>query len=295
MQQRSCPSCHQAVTLDAEICPWCRAELGDVFLNVLLARRYQPYQKLAEGFSGIVYEAYDLETQERRAIKKLKGATSEEARQRFYRECRVVQQLRHPLAVKIYQCEVDETPPWIAMELLQGTTLQQKIEQEGPLSFESFASLFAGLCDALTEAHHKGIIHRDLKPQHILLSDYAQPRMIDFGLATLRSMDTLTASDIIAGTPQYMAPEQWEGLHLADERSDIYSLGLIAYQCIMGRLPFYAETFVGWMQKHFYDEPEPIDAPHIPKYVTGAVHRALSKNPQDRQQTLDELRSELAV
>jgi serine/threonine protein kinase len=266
-----------------------------------ISRRYRLLNKIAEGNSGIVYCAQDLSLSRQVAIKVLKAELhqDQESRERFRREILASNLLTHPSAVKIYeQGQLVNGNPWLAMELLEGITLEEKLERGGPLSQEEFFSVMAPVCELLEEAHTKGILHRDLKAHHILIDEHnMSPRVIDFGLALLRDAETLTKSDMMAGTPQYMPPEQWDGLHMADARSDIYALGMISYQALAGHLPFEADSLFEWMKKHFHEAPLALsiaikDRPLLP-FTERAIMKAIEKDPNLRQQSIHEFKLEL--
>ena len=266
-----------------------------------ISQKYRLLEKLAEGASGVVYRAQELAVPRQVAIKVLKAELQQDGDsvERFRREVLATNRLTHPAVVKIFdQGQLPNGNPWLAMELLEGITLEEELEQRGPLSQKEFLALLYPVCEILAEAHDKGILHRDLKAHHIVLSTLADgavvPRVIDFGLAFLCDAETLTKSDMMAGTPQYMPPEQWDGLHMADARSDIYSLGMIAYQCLAGHLPFEADSLLEWMKKHFHELPAPLsrsvpDNHPLSPSLEHAVMKAISKDPADRQQDMREL------
>src|SRR5262249_28398824 len=150
--------------------------------------------------------------------------------------------LKHPYALKVHdRGRTEEGIFWIAMELLEGEPLSSRLAREGPLSEDELIEILGPVCEVLTEAHEKGIVHRDIKPDNIMLTPVpgggTLAKLIDFGLVSLPDASPLTQSHLVSGTPQYMAPEQWGGLVNADRRSDIYSLGVVAYECLAGRLP----------------------------------------------------------
>lgn len=260
-----------------------------------ILHKYKPIEKIAEGASGIVFRAQSLSSGEFVALKILRIEPSHDPElfARFQREALVTNQLTHPSAVKIFEYGL-EPKPWLAMELLDGLSLEERIER-GPLSEVETLSILHPVCDLLEEAHNKGILHRDLKAHHILLSARG-PRVIDFGLASLQDAKTLTDSDVMAGSPEYMAPEQWDGLYKAEARSDIYSLGMIAYQCLAGRLPFEAHTLLDWMKKHFHEEPRSLSSlgVRVSQNTEKAILRAIAKRPSDRQQSMRELKKEFS-
>jgi serine/threonine protein kinase len=187
---------------------------------------------------------------------------------RFRREALVSQQLQHPAAVKVHDSGQDETGDlWMAMELLEGMTLAEHVRQKPRLSPEEVVSILSPICDMLSEAHQKGIIHRDLKPQNIIMCPTEEgfiPRVIDFGIAGYLDDETLTYGPMdVGGTPIYMSPEHFRGLAKTNAGSDVYSLGVIIYELLSGRLPFdveQGEGWSGWMYKHLSSAPYPLSA-----------------------------------
>ena len=254
-------------------------EAGSVVGDTYVIRR-----RIAEGGSGSIYEAEHKELATRVAIKLLDAVRKPvaESVERFRREALAASQLRHPHAVKVYdRGETADGVPWIAMELLDGETLDRWLAEHGPLSAAQLVELMTPICEVVGEAHAKGIVHRDLKPQNIMLvptSDSHVAKVIDFGIAALRGDDSLTDPDLVSGTPKYMAPEQWQGLRNTDARSDVYALGVIAYQCATGKLPFDADTTLAWMNKHRYETPADLRRDGVSR----AILRALAKNPDQR-------------
>ncbi|HSD86308.1 MAG TPA: serine/threonine-protein kinase, partial [Kofleriaceae bacterium] len=246
-------------------------------------------RRLAEGGSGTIYEADHTKLATRVAIKILDAVRrpSAESIERFRREALAASQLRHPHAVRVYdRGETEEGIPWIAMELLDGDTLDVWLAKNGPVSPARLLELLTPICEVVGEAHAKGIVHRDLKPQNIMLVPAGEThiaKVIDFGIAALHGDDSLTDPDLVSGTPRYMAPEQWQGLRHADARSDVYALAVIAYQCLTGKPPLEADTTLAWMNKHRYETPANIRGrAEVPDGVARAIMRALAKEPQRR-------------
>lgn len=262
----------------------------------VLQGRYTLQKKLGEGSFGVVYEAQEEHSQRPVSIKLLRAtAIHEEDISRFRREARIIAKLTHPGAVQIY--DYGQTPDgihWIAMELITGETLAARMSQ-GPLSEEALRALLIPLLESLGEVHAQGIVHRDLTPANIILSQSQGreiPRILDFGIASLRGDGTLTASTLVSGTPRYMSPEQWRGLKNADPRSDLYSLGVISYEALAGCLPFQATSPISWMRAHCHTPPKPLgeslSAPQASSTLQAAIMKSLAKEPSERFQTAGE-------
>jgi uncharacterized protein len=302
-----CPQCGGEVSEGAAFCDHCGAKVDaqkkqDPLLGRTLLNQYIIRSKLGEGGFGAVYEADQPSMRRRVAIKTLHRHLIHNPQivARFHREGMAASQLEHPYAVKMFNSgETDDGILWLAMEFLSGKTLEERIKEGGPLPPQEFVAIMSPVCEMLGEAHSKGIVHRDLKPDNIMLvpapSGQIIPKVLDFGIAgLLESEGSATKSGVISGTPKYMSPEQWEGLKNTDARSDIYSLGIISYQCLSGQLPFHADSVPQWMQKHCFEEPPSLkDLTHnhsIPTALVQAIMKSLQKKPAARFQTMLEMR-----
>jgi eukaryotic-like serine/threonine-protein kinase len=222
---------------------------------------------------------------------------------RFRREARAMSQLTHPNTTKVFMYgELPEDGSlYIVMEYLEGRNLNQTVRKGGPMPVERAIPILVAVCGALDEAHHMGIVHRDLKPENIFLCrvgnipDY--PKVLDFGLAkvTERQMRpgsiVLTQEGMVFGTPEFMSPEQAQGKTL-DPRSDIYSLAVILYEVLTGKLPFNAKTPMEFIQKHVLETPisinERVEGMTFPVGLWEVIQKALAKRPDDRFQSADE-------
>ena len=271
----------------------------------ILGGEYLVLEKIGTGGMGSVYKASQPAMNRMVAIKILhpKLANRKDLTSRFRREARAMSQLTHPNTVKVFvygELE-DDGSLYIVMEMLEGKNLNQAVRKDGPIPLERAIPILIQVCGALQEAHELGIVHRDLKPENIFLSkqggiaDY--PKVLDFGLAkvTERQMQPgsliLTQEGMVFGTPEFMSPEQAQGKTL-DARSDIYSLAIILYEVLTGKLPFSAKSPMEYIQKHV-TEPiiplsERVPERRFPPELDTVLARALSKKPEQRYQTAAE-------
>jgi serine/threonine protein kinase/Flp pilus assembly protein TadD len=253
---------------------------------------YEIVQEIARGGMGVVYRARDLSLNRFVALKALPIFTSSDpiARQRFEREAQAASALNHPNIVTIYDLVSDEHASYIVMELIEGQTLGEVIPLSG-LPPERAIRYALQMADALGSAHDAGIIHRDLKPQNVLISRRDHVKILDFGVAKLKSEpsgqlathDNLTRPGAFLGTTYYAAPEQFSAGEI-DQRTDVYSLGVVLYQMLAGRVPFYADNPLELLQAIYHEHPKPLrhTHPHYPPIVDQIIARALYKQPHGR-------------
>jgi serine/threonine protein kinase len=270
---------------------WIGKTIGKVRIEKLLAR----------GGMAEVYLGTHLALARPVAVKLLHSYIEEEPTllERFHREAKVVASLRHPNIVQIFDFDSTDGHPYIVMEYLKGPTLAAYLrhlhQRKKRLPSEQIAALLNGLTDALDYAHREGVIHRDIKPGNIILHNKTdaipldQPLtndveaiLTDFGLVRIVDAATQTASGLVSGTPAYMSPEQARGDQI-DQSTDIYSLGVVLYEMLAGRVPFEADNTVTILHMHIHMSPPPI--PGIPAKVQAVLDHALAKNPNDRYQT----------
>src|SRR3954462_399232 len=271
----------------------------------ILGGEYLVLEKIGTGGMGSVYKASQPAMKRMVAIKILhpKLANRKDLTSRFRREARAMSQLTHPNTVKVFVYgELEEDGSlYIVMEMLEGKNLNQAVRKDGPVPLERAIPILIQVCGALQEAHELGIVHRDLKPENIFLSKQGGiadfPKVLDFGLAkvTERQMQPgsiiLTQEGMVFGTPEFMSPEQAQGKTL-DARSDIYSLAVILYEVLTGKLPFSARTPMEYIQKHVTDPIIPLSE-RVPerKFDRGldeVLAKALQKQPDNRYQTAAE-------
>src|SRR5262245_37097163 len=278
----------------------------DPLIGTVFAGKYKIIKKIGEGGMGSVYIADQEPIDRKVAIKVLLGKLAEDevAVKRFEQEARAISKMQHPNTVTIYDYGTEGDRLYIVMEFLKGKTLTQLLRQDGVLAGPRACKIMRQVCSSLADAHAAGIIHRDLKPDNIFLTEIGGDpdwvKVLDFGVAKLADTDggTLTQTGMIFGTPKYMSPEQAEGRPI-DYRADIYALGVVLYELLVGRPPFVADTPVGLLLKHISEPPAPFSRVrpdlNIDPRVEAIVMKSLEKNPDRRQQIVGELANELAA
>lgn len=264
-----------------------KKNIGDVFDN-----RYRIIRTIGVGGMAIVYEATDLVTNKRVALKMLKESISDnpQALRRFINESRAVAMLNHSNIVKILNVSVKTEHKFIVMEYIEGITLREYMNQRGALEWREALAFISQILAALDHAHMKRIIHRDIKPQNIMVMERGIIKVADFGIAKLPDSETMTMADHAIGTIYYISPEQAKGKKI-DARSDIYSLGVMFYEMVTGQLPFMAENAYGIMHKHINDAPKPPKelCPKLPLGVQQIIMTALEKEPENRYQSAPQM------
>ena len=268
---------------------------------------YRVVQQLGEGAMGVVCLAEHPIMGRRVAIKLLHPVLSAnpDVVTRFFNEARAINMIAHENIVEILDFgQTNSGQPYFIMELLEGEPLSELIAR-GPIDAAQVAVIADQMCQALGAVHAKGIVHRDLKPENVHLVTKAdgslQVKILDFGVAKiLVSAEGLqsakTGTGLLMGTPLYMSPEQCNGASPIDHRADIYALGVMLFEMLAGRPPFVAEGLGELFALHMYRPAQPLAelAPHVPPHVAAAVMKALAKAPDDRFQSMDELRVALA-
>ena len=264
----------------------------------LLDGQFRILQKIGSGGMGAVYKALQPAMNRMVAVKILhpKLANRKDLVSRFRREARAMSHLSHPNTVKVYLYgELDDGSLYIVMEYLEGRNLNQVVRKEGPLPVERAIPVLIQVCGALQEAHLMGIVHRDLKPENIFLSTNGGlkdfPKVLDFGLAKVTEREMrpgsimLTQEGMVFGTPEFMSPEQAQG-HTLDARSDIYSLAVILFEVLTGKLPFDARTPMEYIQLHVTKPPISLDdripGKGFPPGLAQVIAKALEKKPESR-------------
>jgi serine/threonine-protein kinase len=245
---------------------------------------------LGQGGMGSVYRAREAGVERLVAVKVLEPDLTQVDSQfasRFLREAQLLGRLTHRFILPLYRFGESDGLSYLVMPLLTGGSLAARLRAAGSLAVAEAAQVLAPLAAALDYAHRQGILHRDLKPSNILFDDEGQPLLADFGIAVaLDSAHTLTGTGVSIGTPHYMSPEQARGDRL-DTRSDLYSLGVVAYEMLTGALPFEADTPLGVGLKHLTEAPrQPRQLrPDLPEACERALLQALAKTPAERFET----------
>lgn len=261
--------------------------------------RYRTMRRIGGGGMAVVHEAHDLALDRVVAVKRLRGDLAEDAvaRSRFAREAHHAAALNHPAIVRVYDTGEDPGKagpvPWIVMELVEGYTLRALLRNSGPLPWRQALRLVVPVLDALEYSHERGIVHRDIKPVNVMVTEDGAVKVMDFGIARAvhGTAASLTAAGHIMGTPQYFSPEQALG-HPASPRSDVYSVGCLLYELLVGAVPFDGDSAVTVAYKHVRDQPTPPSARRdVPGAVDDLVMHALRKDPQLRFASASEMRA----
>jgi serine/threonine-protein kinase len=262
----------------------------DRFVEALGAH-YQVVREIGRGGMGVVFLARDIALHRLVAVKVLRRefATSEEHRERFRREARMTARLSHPRIVPVHTFGELGELVYIVMKYVHGQSLAERMRRDGKLPVADVRQILRDLALALDSAHRDGVVHRDLKAENILLEGSSGRAMLtDFGVALLRSLDPVPGESARAfGTPHYMSPEQAAGELDIDGRSDIYSLGVLGYYMLSGRLPFDAGSFESLAAKHVAEVPVPIGslAPNAPVELCDIIDCCLQKDRDERFRT----------
>ena len=307
-----CPKCHFENPDDTLYCGKCATPLPSEQISAptktleaakeklttgsTFAGRYQIIEELGKGGMGKVYKAHDTEIKEKVALKLLKPeiAADKKTIERFQNELKFARKISHRNVCRMYDLNKEEGSYYITMEYVPGEDLKSSIIRMGPLSTGKAIFIAKQVCDGLAEAHELGVVHRDLKPQNIMIDRKGNARIMDFGVARSVTGKGITGAGVMIGTPEYMSPEQVEGKEV-DQRSDIYSLGVILYEMVTGRVPFEGETPLSIAVKHKTEAPkEPRELnSQIPEDLSRVILKCLEKDKEKRYQSAGEVRSEL--
>jgi serine/threonine-protein kinase len=260
------------------------------------AGRYQIIEELGKGGMGKVYRALDKKLNEEVALKLIKPeiASDKKTLERFQNELKLARKIRHSNVGGMYELLEDKGLHYITMEYVSGEDLKSFIRRSGSLTVSKAIDISNQICEGLSEAHKLGVVHRDLKPSNIMIDKDGNSRIMDFGIARSLKGKGITGAGVMIGTPEYMSPEQVEGKD-TDQRSDVYSLGVILYEMVTGRVPFEGDTPFTIGMKHKGElpkDPKDLNA-QTPDNLNSVIMRCLVKDKQKRYQSAGEVRSEL--
>jgi RNA polymerase subunit RPABC4/transcription elongation factor Spt4 len=310
---RTCPACSRPIPDDSVVCPHCGSDLPTSLmvspvpttspekdelrdrLQAALGAGFELGARLGEGGFGVVYRARDARLRRDVAVKLLRRelVTSEGFVERFEREAQALAALRHPNIVPVYSIGDQGELIYLVMPFVEGVTLTDYLREHHPLPLEEAERILGAVGSALSAAHAVGLVHRDIKPDNIMLEGPDRhPLLMDFGIAKTGQTGGvgLTSTGMVLGTPLYMSPEQATADPSVDPRSDIYSLGVLAYQMFTGQLPFSGDSIYAVLSQHLTTPaPEARSLrPEIPPRISTALRRAMAKKPAERFQRVEE-------
>ena len=308
-----CPGCHSDNADTSQFCSRCGAPLAEdgsvpaprartldpppftPRADRLIAGKYRVLEEIGRGGMGVVYKAEDISLKRPVALKFLPPQLADwpEFRERFLIEAQAAAALSHPNTCVIHEVGETEERPFLAMEYVEGETLDAKIKR-GPLEGKDIVAIIRQVAAGLGDAHRKGIVHRDIKSSNIMVTSDGQAKIMDFGLAKRRGGPALTKSHTTLGTVTYMSPEQACGDEV-DHRTDLWSAGVVLYEMLTGELPFQGESEVGVIERIVYEDPKPIRhrTPPVPSELQQVVARALKKNREARYGSAEEILTDL--
>ncbi len=274
------------------------ASSSSKMIGTVLSGRYRLEAKLGSGGMSTVYLARDQTLDRDVAVKVMHREMSEQEDQleRFRQEARAVAKLSHPNVVAVIDAGEDGGHPYIVFEYVEGETLKARINRIGALDSQEALAYAIEIARGLTVAHARHMVHRDIKPQNVLIDSEGRAKLTDFGISRQLEQDGMTATGRVLGTTDYVAPEQAMG-HAVDPRSDIYSLGVVLYEMLIGQVPFHADSQVGVAMKHVNEELPDVQQrrPEISAAAALVVERATDKDPDRRYQEIGEMIDDLST
>jgi uncharacterized protein (TIGR02266 family) len=301
----SCPACGYLNAMSARYCGGCARALGDTASTVditpgdplepgeLFDARYEVFEEIGRGGMGVVYRCRDTQLDRMVAIKVLPEAfgLQQAIVARFKREARSMARLDHPAIVPVYGIGECKRLHYFVMKWLRGQTVATALEQQVaggvPMASQRVRDIVAQVCRGLHHAHVRGLIHRDVKPGNVMIGPGERATLMDFGIVKERYGRSMTRTGLVFGTPEYMAPEQSQGLAEPSPTTDVYSVGVLAYEMLSGRLPFRGDTPYQVVVQHIHHTPPPLvgRVEGIEPGLEVVVLRALAKDPKARYDT----------
>jgi TolB-like protein/Tfp pilus assembly protein PilF/predicted Ser/Thr protein kinase len=279
----------------ASITKTIQTSVRDLISGSTVASRYEIIEELGRGGMGVVYKAEDTKLNRTVALKFLPSALTHvlDIKERFMREAQAAAALDHPNICTVYEFDESEETTFISMAYIEGQSLRTRIES-GPMEFNEAIGIAMQVAEGLEEAHKKGVVHRDIKSSNIMLDERNQVKIMDFGLARMTGKTVLTQEGTAMGTIAYMSPEQAQGKEV-DQRTDIWSLGVVLYEMFTGQLPFKGDHEQAVVYSILKEKPEPItdQRSEIPVTMDQVVSKALEKNPEERYQQVSKLIDDL--
>ncbi len=296
--QKYCGECAAPLSGEVQASPTKTLETPAASLarGILFTGRYEVVEKLGEGGMGKVYRVFDKKLEEEVAMKLLNPeiASDEKTIERFKNELKLARKIAHRNVCRMYDLNEEKETHFITMEYVAGEDLKSRIRREKKISQEETVRIAQQICEGLSEAHKLGVIHRDLKPSNIMIDKAGNARIMDFGIARSLKAKGITVTGMMVGTPEYMSPEQVEGKDV-DQKSDIYSLGVILYEMLTGQVPFTGDAPLSIAYKHKHEQPQ--DPRKIDDRITEAmsslVLKCLEKDTERRYQNAGEVLCEL--
>lgn len=293
---KNCPYCDELISINAIKCKHCGSMLNEMpnpsqitdpftYTKMSLSNRYDILSEIGRGGMATVYKAIQRNLQRTVALKVIHQnlVHDKEFIERFHSEARLAASLNHPNIVSIYDEGIENGVHYIAMEYLNGDDLHKKIKTRGKLSIDRTIQIISPIAESLDYIHKRGLIHRDIKTSNIIITNDYRPVLTDFGIARAISGSKLSQTGSVLGTPEYMSPEQADGIG-AEPRSDLYSLGIVLYECLTGTVPFTGDNPVATIYKIINAPPPPLSAYNgsMPEWIQTIVEKSLAKHPQNR-------------